>query len=195
MAQNEEEPRSSFKVVDRRRFTSEGELRKDAPPDRPPPPPAPPAPEKKPAAPATAAGAAPKAPPQGPPKAAGPAGAAGAPEETDPAAGPEGAPPDAATELFLGFIQSLGQQALMQLGLVPYPDTGLVEQSLPMARQTIDIIAVVALKTRGNLNPQEARFLDMLLQDLRMAYVQVTEKAMKAAIPPELRKGGPGPKR
>ena len=46
-------------------------------------------------------------------------------------------------------------------------------------------------KTRRNLTPKEDRFLEALVYDLRMAYVKVTEAAMKQAMPGGLK--GPGP--
>lgn len=182
MAQSEqEEERGGFKVVDRRRFNTDGTMKADAPPDPPSPPPEAPAPKAAPE-PAKAASAAPAG-----------AGVGAGPADED---APESAADAAVSELFLGFVQSLGQQALMQLGLVPYPDTGLVEQSLPMARQTIDILSVVHAKTRGNLTAREERFMDGLVHDLRMAYVKVTEAQLKQAVPPDLRKkAGPAPRR
>ncbi len=195
MGEREKEPESKgFKVNDRRRFDLDGSMKADAPPDVPRPP--------DPVLPPKAAAA-----PQAAPKAAA-APQAQAPQQAAPAQKPlPQAPPDALEEDdmddagpggggldFLGFLQSLGQQALMQLGLVPYPDTGLVEQSLPLARQTIDILAMLQAKTRGNLNPKEDRFMEALVYDLRMAYVKVTEAAMKQAMP-DLKKGGPGMRR
>lgn len=191
----EEQESRGFKVVDRRRFDSSGNTRNDVPdaprveaPPMPPPKAAapsspPPQQQQKAAQPPPA-----QKPAPGPQQKAGGAPPAGpGPEDLD----DEDMGPQSGGIDFLGFIQSLGQQALMQLGLVPYPDTGLVEPSLPLARQTVDILAMLQAKTRGNLNPKEERFLEALVYDLRMAYVKVTEAAMKQAMPPGMK--GPGP--
>ena len=47
--------------------------------------------------------------------------------------------------------------------------------SLPMARQSIDLIAMLQEKTRGNLSGDEERTLSQALYDLRMRYVEVTK--------------------
>jgi hypothetical protein len=166
--QREQEEGQGFRVVDRRRFDLDGTSKKDAPDKVRPPDPVMPPPAAKPAASPPAPG---KEAPQG----------AAPPRD-------EEAPPPPGGLDFLGFLQSLGQQALMQLGLMPYPDTGLVEPSIPLARQTIDVLALLHQKTRGNLTPKEERFFDALIHDLRMAYVQVTEAAMAQAVPPGMKK-------
>ena len=58
----------------------------------------------------------------------------------------------------------------MHLGLVPgNDDKG--EVNLPMARQTIDCLAMLEEKTKGNLTGEEERLLSEILYDLRMRFV------------------------
>jgi hypothetical protein len=73
---------------------------------------------------------------------------------------------------FSTFIFSLNSSALLHLGLMADPSTGRVEKNLPMARQTIDILAMLEEKTRGNLNKDEEQMLKSLLYDLRILYVK-----------------------
>ena len=73
---------------------------------------------------------------------------------------------------FATFILSLSHSALMHLGEAPHPETGKVEQSLPLARQTIDLIATLEEKTKGNLSGEEERLVAQILFDLRMRYVE-----------------------
>ena len=47
---------------------------------------------------------------------------------------------------------SLSHSALMHLGEAPNPESQHVEQNLPLARQTIDLIALLEEKTKGNLS-------------------------------------------
>jgi hypothetical protein len=44
-----------------------------------------------------------------------------------------------------------------------------------LARQSIDLIALLQDKTRGNLNGEEERVLSHALYDLRMRYVEVVK--------------------
>lgn len=73
------------------------------------------------------------------------------------------------------FIQSLAHQAMMGLGLVPWPDSGLIKVELPLAQQSIDILAIMKDKTKGNLSADEQHMLDSLLYQLQVAYVEVAK--------------------
>lgn len=108
-------------------------------------------------------------------------------EQRQPEQGPA-AEADAA--LFESFLQSLAMQASMCLGAMPDPRTGLVAEDLGQARHLIDILGMIERKTRGNLAPREGQLLQLLLQDLRMAYVQ---RAQGAAGGMGQGPAGPGP--
>lgn len=71
------------------------------------------------------------------------------------------------------FILSLSSSAMMQMGIIPNPVTKTRERNLDLAKQTIDIIAMLEKKTKGNLTPEEAQFMESILYDLRMQYVEV----------------------
>jgi hypothetical protein len=76
---------------------------------------------------------------------------------------------------FYTFVLSLGSSAFVHLGDAPHPETGApVPPNLPLAKQTIDILAMLAEKTKGNLTPEEERFMENLLTDLRFRFVQKT---------------------
>lgn len=77
---------------------------------------------------------------------------------------------------FTTFVLSLGQTALVQLGLAAGPDGQKQAPEPAAARETIDILGMLREKTRGNLTAEETRFLDALLHDLRMQYVQAAKK-------------------
>lgn len=72
---------------------------------------------------------------------------------------------------FSTFILSLASSALVQLGEVPNPETGVTEQDLVLAKHTIDILTMLECKTRQCLDSDEARLLDGMLYELRMKYV------------------------
>jgi len=75
---------------------------------------------------------------------------------------------------FYTFCLSLGSSAFVHLGVVPHPESQKVEVELVLAKQTIDILGMLQEKTRGNLSPEETKFLENLLLDLRLAYVRAS---------------------
>lgn len=77
---------------------------------------------------------------------------------------------------FTTFILSLVSSAQVHLGLIPNPVTQKSESNLEAARQTIDIIAVLQDKTKGNLTNDEGRLLEYVLYDLRMKFVEMSKK-------------------
>jgi hypothetical protein len=79
--------------------------------------------------------------------------------------------PQALPEIdFATFVLSLGSSALVHLGETP-DDDGEKRRNLPLAKQTIDLLALIQDKTRGNLDEGESQLLSALLYDLRIKYV------------------------
>lgn len=72
---------------------------------------------------------------------------------------------------FATFVLSLASSALVQLGEVPNPDTGQSEQNLPIAKHTIDILAMLHEKTGPCLTAEESRLMEGVLYELRLKYV------------------------
>lgn len=142
----EEKP---IRVVDRRMFTAEGDLRPGIETEERPAPPPP--------------------PPQAPP----PAPAAAAPRGPAPRPEPPATPTTEADDGFLEIIRSLATTAYAALGLVPDP-AGARRPDPAVARQMIDWLGVLELKTRGNLSFEESDLLGRVLYELRMAFVEVT---------------------
>ena len=81
---------------------------------------------------------------------------------------------------FSTFVFSLSSSALLHLGLVADPQTSQSQVSLPLAKQTIDIIAMLQKKTAGNLDEEEARLLEGVLYDLRLRYVEAAKSDQTA---------------
>ena len=86
---------------------------------------------------------------------------------------------------FEKFVASIYMSALMQLGLAAPPGEKPVVDLIG-ARQTIDTLAVLQEKTKGNLAPAEQNMLQNCLYEVRMAYLEVTNLITR---PPQ---GGPG---
>jgi hypothetical protein len=174
---------TGFTVTDRRLFTSDGDLRSDAPEEKP-------ETESKPtmassSGPVPVATAAPEPP---------------ASSVTDPDVPP---PPTAAEQkanaeayrasskdldtrvelsghsakelemTFERFMASLYMSAMLQLGMM-HEEGGQPRIDLIGARQTIDTLGLLQEKTKGNLTAAESNFLQNCLYELRMAYVEVT---------------------
>jgi hypothetical protein len=79
---------------------------------------------------------------------------------------------------FERFLASLYMTGMLQLGLAHEPGAG-PEVDLIAARQTIDSMALLAEKTKGNLSSKEENLLQHALYELRMAYVEVTNAIAK----------------
>ena len=73
---------------------------------------------------------------------------------------------------FNSLIFSLSSSAFLHLGEIPDPNTGETRQDLALAKHTINTIAMLKEKTKGNLKEEEQKFLDSILTDLRWQYVK-----------------------
>ncbi len=73
---------------------------------------------------------------------------------------------------FETFVISLSTSALVHLGHLPEPGGSEVKVNLELARHTIDTLAMLQEKTKGNLSDEEKALLDNILFDLRMKYVK-----------------------
>jgi Domain of unknown function (DUF1844). len=181
------EQNKPFVVTDRRKFTSEGELRPDADPSPererhdPPPVEAPVTAEPTPTASQEAAPA-----DEPPPLTA---------EQSDQArtayqatadrldtairaANPGMEHPPEMT--FEQIVHSVYMSAIMQLGGAT-PEGQQPQVDLMGARQSVDMLGVLAEKTKGNLTPEEARLLDNALFELRMGFLEITQALARSA--------------
>jgi hypothetical protein len=77
---------------------------------------------------------------------------------------------------FHTFVLSLGSSALLHLGEIENPNDGVSQKDLPLAKHTIDILAMLEEKTKGNLSTAEEKLMESLLYDLRLRYVEATKK-------------------
>lgn len=84
---------------------------------------------------------------------------------------------------FSFLVVSLRAQAEMQLGLMRFSEEEKPEPDLQLARHSIDLMAVLLEKTKGNLDIDEQRLLENSLTELRFRFVQVSDEVAKAAAP------------
>jgi hypothetical protein len=74
------------------------------------------------------------------------------------------------------LVFSLKTQAEMQLGLFTFGEENQEGPNLPAARHAIDMLAMIAEKTRGNLSLDEQRLIENSLTELRFRFVQISEQ-------------------
>lgn len=74
---------------------------------------------------------------------------------------------------FSTFILSLSTSVVMHLGLVENPVTKKTEKEPAVAKQTIDLIALLKEKTKGNLTDEETKLVEDVLHELRVWYCKV----------------------
>ena len=89
---------------------------------------------------------------------------------------------------FERFIQSLYMQALMQLGGATEPGQP-PQVDLLGARQTIDMLDILAKKTEGNLSNDESKLVQTALFELRMGFLEITQALARQA---QAKQGVPG---
>jgi len=79
-------------------------------------------------------------------------------------------------ELFLHLVFMFQTASLQQMGKLANPATRKIERNLEQAKYSIDILEVIQEKTKGNLNEGESKFLDNVLFELRMNYLEEQKK-------------------
>ena len=144
---SEHKQEEAFRVIDRRPFTAEGDLRKDVVEEE----------ERE----AQREAAKHPAAPLETPKAAVP--------PTPPAETPKRAP------AFENLVRMLGSNAAMVLGAYADPRTGQPMIDPEAARELIDMLDALHEKTKGNLAPEEDTLLLDLLGKLKMTYLEINQ--------------------
>jgi len=187
------EKKTEFVVTDKRKFTSEGELRpetqgEERPAQKPPDPPA---------IPKTEAAPPPCDEPAGPPPPSTAEQQAQFNAYRDSGKQFEqtvsrGRTPQDYEMNFERLVASLYMTAMMQLGLI-HEEGQQPAADLLGAKQTIDTIGLLQEKTKGNLTDQEQHLLQNCLYELRMGFVELTN-ALARQAPPDLSAPGGKPK-
>ncbi len=84
--------------------------------------------------------------------------------------------PSREAALFLQLVLGLQQAAMVALGKLMNPMSGKLERNLDAAKNTIDTLAAIESRTRGNLESDEQRVITQVLTELRMNYVDELKK-------------------
>ena len=80
---------------------------------------------------------------------------------------------------FMQLVSMFQVAALQQMGKLPNPMTNEIEQDLEQAKGSIDFIEMIKEKTKGNLSDKENEFIDKVLFELHMNYVDEADKKAK----------------
>lgn len=83
------------------------------------------------------------------------------------------------TALFMGLVLMFHAAAMQHMGKTKNPITDKIERSLDQAQFVIDTLDALALKTKGNLSDEEARFLTNVIKELKLNYVEELAKDQK----------------
>ena len=157
----------SFKVIDRRLFNDQGEIRDEAVREER---------RKQETEPIPAAGgnsSATSSQKRGP--------AAKSPQKNEPAPAP---PPQAdqpkPSRGFQMLVNFVAQNAAMLLGAYPDPRSGQAMLDLEGARELIDMLDALHEASRGNLASDDERLLLDVLGSLKLSYMEMTKAAAKA---------------
>ena len=176
-----EKKQENFTVTDRRLFTPDGELRQEPAPEE----------SREPASPQVkppGVAAATPAPPMPPtPTAAEQHRQAEAyrqsSKELDSRVELSGHSAKELEMTFERFLASFYMTAMVQLGVM-HEQGGQPRVDLIGARQTVDTLALLQEKTKGNLTVAEENFLQNCMYELRMTYVEVTNALSRAPAAP-----------
>ncbi len=79
-------------------------------------------------------------------------------------------------ELFIQLMLIFHQNAMMAMGKLKNPVTDKVERDLAQAKQSIDMLEMIKEKTHNNLSPELTRALEHALTELRLNYVDESNK-------------------
>jgi hypothetical protein len=80
--------------------------------------------------------------------------------------------------MFLQLVFQYQTTAMIGMGKIKDPMTDKIERDLHSAKFSIDMLDMLKNRTKGNLDNDEEKFLDQILRDLKLNYVD--EKNKKA---------------
>ena len=85
---------------------------------------------------------------------------------------------------FNALVVSLATSAAVHFGDAADPSSGQhMSPNLEAAGHMLDLLVVLAEKTRGNLPPDEERFLTQVLYELRMRFIEAKKGETPVATP------------
>lgn len=86
-------------------------------------------------------------------------------------------------QLFYSMVYTWQMQGMIQLGKLANPIDGKTDRDLDSAQLTIDMLEMLQVKTSGNLADDEKRFIDQVLTDLRLNFVDEKKRSEQETEP------------
>lgn len=83
-------------------------------------------------------------------------------------------------QMFISLVYTFQMQAMMQLGKLTNPVTNKTETELEGAQVTIDMLDMLKAKSQGNLSDEESKFLERVISDLKLNFVEEKNKSHSA---------------
>ncbi len=71
------------------------------------------------------------------------------------------------------LFMSIASSAAMSMGLAPHPEGSGASKDKTMAKFNIDLLLTLKEKTRGNLSSDEQHFLEQVIHDLQLKFVEI----------------------
>lgn len=84
--------------------------------------------------------------------------------------------------LFLQLVAMFQYAAMQQMGKLPNPVSGKIERDLEQARISIDMIEMLHNRTQAARSARESEYLDKVLFELRMNYVDESKRAPEPGL-------------
>ena len=79
-------------------------------------------------------------------------------------------------QMFLELLYIFHASAMQAMGKIKHPMTGKTEKNMEQARHAVDMLEMIKEKTNGNLNEELNRALDTFLSEMRLNYVEETNR-------------------
>lgn len=77
------------------------------------------------------------------------------------------------------FVAGLMAEGLMAMGVMEHPAGGKIDKNLDHAEMVIDTLVMLKDKTSGNLAKEEADYLEQVIHQIRMAYIECSKEPVK----------------
>ncbi len=98
---------------------------------------------------------------------------------------PENEAPDKHAVLFMSLVTSFQQNALISMGKMVNPATGKAEKQLEDASAFIDMLDMLAAKTKGNVDAEQTSTLEQIVSHLKMNYLEEMNKPKDTDAEPD----------
>ncbi len=78
--------------------------------------------------------------------------------------------------MFLQLILQFQTAAMIGMGKIKNPVTDKIERDMEQARYAIDMLDMIKTRTKGNIDSDEEKFLEQILKDLKLNFVDEKNK-------------------